>query len=163
MYTTNGLLPVMDFLPKHEFVRVSRQLPNAQVLMSGSIPLYGFRSAHLPGKPSGYRNLSSRWGPNFISIKVARNTLAVANAKRDSDLDFAQVLIRIARKLYAEDPLGVELERPTLFLDDRPLPFAFSLGACHAYPSSSGTSTSWPGSVSCPVPASGFQPSFLSS
>ena len=40
-------------------------------------------------------------------IKAACNTLAVANAKRDWRIyaDFIQVLLRIARKLYAEDPL----------------------------------------------------------
>jgi transposase len=62
-------------------------------------------------------------------IKVARNTLAVANAKRDWRIyaDFAQVLIRIARKLYAEDPLGVELEQTAYALDSSTIDLCLSL------------------------------------
>jgi hypothetical protein len=44
--------------------------------------------------------------------KVARSTLADANESRDWRIyaDFAQVLIGIARPLYAHDPMGVDLE-----------------------------------------------------
>ena len=44
--------------------------------------------------------------------KVARTTLADANESRDWGIfvDFAQVLIRIARPLYAADPIGVDLD-----------------------------------------------------
>jgi len=47
-----------------------------------------------------------------IGGNVARNTLANANATRDWRLycDFAQSLIAIARRLYAEEPLGIELK-----------------------------------------------------
>lgn len=43
----------------------------------------------------------------------ARNTLAVANEKRDWRIyaDFAQVLIAEARRLYAGEPLDVELQQ----------------------------------------------------
>ena len=43
---------------------------------------------------------------------VARNTLANANGMRDWRIycDFAQSLIGIARRLYAEEPLGIELK-----------------------------------------------------
>jgi hypothetical protein len=43
--------------------------------------------------------------------KVARSTLADANESRDWRIyaDFAQVLIAIARPLYARDPIGVDL------------------------------------------------------
>ena len=45
--------------------------------------------------------------------KVARSTLADANESRDWRIyaDFAQVLIRIARPLYAHDPIGVDLDQ----------------------------------------------------
>ena len=45
--------------------------------------------------------------------KVARSTLADANESRDWRIyaDFAQVLIRIARPLYARDPIGVDLDQ----------------------------------------------------
>src|SRR6266700_3417373 len=44
--------------------------------------------------------------------KVARSTLADANESRDwrTFADFAQVLIAIARPLYAHDPIGVDLD-----------------------------------------------------
>jgi len=50
---------------------------------------------------------------------VARNTLANANAVRDWRIyrDFAQSLIGIARRLYAEEPLGVELKETVYALD----------------------------------------------
>jgi hypothetical protein len=44
---------------------------------------------------------------------VARSTLADANENRDWRIfaDFAQALIRIARPLYAHDPIGIELDQ----------------------------------------------------
>ena len=54
-----------------------------------------------------------------IRSPVARNTLANANAVRDWRVyaDLAQVLIAIARRLYAEEPLGVELKETVYALD----------------------------------------------
>ena len=51
--------------------------------------------------------------------KVARNTLANANAVRDWRIyaDFAQSLISIARKLYAEESFGVDLSNTVYALD----------------------------------------------
>ena len=51
--------------------------------------------------------------------KVARNTLANANSVRDWRIyaDFAQSLISIARKLYAEEPFGVDLSNTVYALD----------------------------------------------
>lgn len=50
---------------------------------------------------------------------VARNTLANANSVRDWRIhaDFAQSLIGIARKLYAEEPFGVDLSNTVYALD----------------------------------------------
>jgi Domain of unknown function (DUF4372)/Transposase DDE domain len=54
----------------------------------------------------------------FRSV-VARNTLANANRVRDWRIyaDFAQALIQIARRLYADDALGLELEQTVYALD----------------------------------------------
>ena len=51
--------------------------------------------------------------------KVARNTLANANSVRDWRIyaDFAQSLISIARKLYAEESFGVDLSNTVYALD----------------------------------------------
>ena len=45
--------------------------------------------------------------------RVARTNLADANEAHDWRIfaDFAQVLIRIARPLYAQDPIGVDLDQ----------------------------------------------------
>ena len=50
---------------------------------------------------------------------VARNTLANANAVRDWRIyaDFAQSLISIARRLYANDPFGIDLADTVYALD----------------------------------------------
>ena len=50
---------------------------------------------------------------------VARNTLANANQQRDWRIyaEFAQELIRIARPLYADEPLGLELDNTVFALD----------------------------------------------
>src|ERR1700680_1582931 len=51
--------------------------------------------------------------------RVARSTLADANDSHDWRIyaDFAQVLIRLARPLYASDPIGVELDQSLYALD----------------------------------------------
>lgn len=54
-----------------------------------------------------------------IRSAVARNTLANANAVRDWRIyaDFAQSLIGIARRLYAQEPFGVDLQETVYALD----------------------------------------------
>ena len=68
-----------------------------------------------------------------IRGNVARNTLANANATRDWRIycDFAQRLIGIARRLYAEEPLGIELKDNglrTRLNHNRPVSFGVFLG-----------------------------------
>ena len=54
-----------------------------------------------------------------IRSKVARNTLANANATRDWRIycDFAQSLIAMARRLYVNEPFGVDLQDTVYALD----------------------------------------------
>jgi len=61
--------------------------------------------------------------------RVARTTLADANESRDWRIyaDFAQVLIRIARPLYAHDPIGVELDQSLYALDSTTIDLCLSL------------------------------------
>jgi Domain of unknown function (DUF4372)/Transposase DDE domain len=61
--------------------------------------------------------------------KVARSTLADANESRDWRIyaDFAQVLIAIARPLYACDPIGVELDQSLYALDSTTIDLCLSL------------------------------------
>lgn len=61
--------------------------------------------------------------------KVSRSTLADANESRNWRIyaDFAQVLIAIARPLYAGDPVGVDLEGSLYALDSTTIDLCLSL------------------------------------
>lgn len=61
--------------------------------------------------------------------KVSRNTLANANQVRDWRIycDFAHVLIRIARALYAREDFGVELDHMVYALDSTTIDLCLSL------------------------------------
>ena len=60
---------------------------------------------------------------------VSRSTLAAANENRDWRIfaDFAQVLIGVARPLYAHDPMGVDLEQSLYALDSTTIDLCLSL------------------------------------
>jgi Domain of unknown function (DUF4372)/Transposase DDE domain len=60
---------------------------------------------------------------------VARATLADANESRDWRVfaDFAQILIGIARPLYARDPIGVDLDHSLYALDSTTIDLCLSL------------------------------------
>jgi len=61
--------------------------------------------------------------------KVARSTLADANESRDWRIyaDFAQVLIGIARPLYLQDPIGVDLDQTLYALDSTTIDLCLAL------------------------------------
>src|SRR3989441_3600956 len=61
--------------------------------------------------------------------KVSRSTLADANETHDWRIyaDFAQVLIGIARPLYAHDPIGVDLAQSLYALDSTTIDLCLSL------------------------------------
>jgi len=64
-----------------------------------------------------------------IRGNVSRSTLADANEKRDWHIyaDFAHVLIRTARHLYADEDFGLELEQTTYILDSTTIDLCLSL------------------------------------
>jgi len=64
-----------------------------------------------------------------IRSKISRNTLAHANQTRDWRIyaDFAQILIREARKLYANEDFGVQLEQTVYALDSTIIDLCLSL------------------------------------
>jgi hypothetical protein len=64
-----------------------------------------------------------------IRSTVARNTLANANAVRDWRIyaDFAQSLIGIARRLYAQEPFGVDLQETVYALDTTTIDLCLSV------------------------------------
>jgi hypothetical protein len=61
--------------------------------------------------------------------RVSRSTLADANESRDWRIyaDFAQMLIGIARPLYAHDPIGVDLDQGLYALDSTTIDLCLSL------------------------------------
>jgi hypothetical protein len=64
-----------------------------------------------------------------IRSQISRSTLADANENRDWRIyaDFAQVLISIARKLYADDDFGIELDETVYALDASTIDLCLSL------------------------------------
>ena len=64
-----------------------------------------------------------------IRSRVSRSTLAEANENRDWRIyaDFAQVLIAIARDLYADDDFGIELQNDVYALDSSTIDLCLSL------------------------------------
>ena len=64
-----------------------------------------------------------------IRSTVARNTLANANAVRDWRIyaDFAQSLIGIARRLYVDEPFGVDLKNTVYALDTTTIDLCLSV------------------------------------
>ena len=64
-----------------------------------------------------------------IRSTVARNTLANANAVRDWRIyaEFAQRLISMARKLYADEPIGVQIAETIYALDSTTIDLCLSL------------------------------------
>ncbi len=64
-----------------------------------------------------------------IRAAVSRNTLANANATRDWRIyaDFAQSLIGIARKLYADEPFGIDLKESVYALDTTTIDLCLSV------------------------------------
>ncbi len=61
--------------------------------------------------------------------RVSRSTLADANDAHDWRIyaDFAQVLIRMARPLYASDPIGVDLDQSLYALDSTTIDLCLTL------------------------------------
>jgi hypothetical protein len=75
------------------------------------------------------RSMGSKLYHLGFRSKVARSTLADANEVRDWRIfaGFAQVLIRIARPLYAHDPVGVDLDQSLYALDSTTIDLCLSL------------------------------------
>ncbi len=75
------------------------------------------------------RSMSGKLYHMGFRSRVARSTLADANESHDWRIyaDFAQVLIGIARPLYAHDPIGVDLDQSLYALDSTTIDLCLSL------------------------------------
>ena len=118
---------LISFLPDREFRRCvarydgnrgSRSFSCWDQFLSMSFAQLTYRES-LRDIEACLRSLGAKLYHMGLRGKVARSTLANANESRDWRIyaDFARVLIRIARPLYARDPIGVDLEQSLYALD----------------------------------------------
>ena len=127
---------LIEHLPHKEFhkcVARYRGELRKELLLLGSVSGDGF--AQLTYRES-LRDIETCLGAvggklyhiGFRSI-VARSTLADANESRDWRIyaDFAQTLIATARRLYARDPMGVDLDQSLYALDSTTIDLCLAL------------------------------------
>ena len=128
---------LMDLLPKHEFDKCVRMYRgNHHVKTFSCFDQYlcmafaqiTYRQS-LRDIETCLRAMQPKLYHCGIRGRVSRNTLAKANENRDWRIyaDFAQILIDIARKLYAEEDFGVELQQTAYALDSTTIDLCLSL------------------------------------
>src|SRR5437660_5505494 len=128
---------LMDHLPRYEFQKcVDRYHGEYQQksfscwdqLLAMAFAQFTYRES-LRDIEACLRSMSGKLYHMGFRGKVARSTLADANENRDWRIfaDFAQVLIGIARPLYAQDPIGVELDHSVYALDSTTIDLCLSL------------------------------------
>ena len=128
---------IMDFLPLHEFRKcVKRYRGNYKVQSFSCLDQFLCMAfAQLTYRESlrdieaCLRSMENRLYHMGIRGNVSRSTLADANDSRDWRIyaDFAQVLIHQARKLYADEDFGVELDETVYALDSTTIDLCLSL------------------------------------
>lgn len=128
---------LMDLLPRHEFRKsVARYRGEHKVLSFSCLDQFlSLAFAQLTYRES-LRDIEAclrAMQPKLYHMgfrgRVARNSLAHANEHRDWRIyaDLAQVLIRQARPLYAEEDFGVELEQTAYAFDSTTIDLCLSL------------------------------------
>jgi len=127
----------MDFLPAYEFQKcVSRYRGDHKVqnfscrdqFLSMAFAQLTYRQS-LRDIETCLQSIGSKLYHMGFRSKVARSTLADANESRDWRIyaDFAQVLIAIARPLYASDQIDVDLDQSLYALDSTTIDLCLSL------------------------------------
>jgi hypothetical protein len=128
---------LMDFLPVYEFNRCVQRYHGHYKMKSFSCwdQFLCIAFAQLTYRESlrdieaCLRSAQRKLYHMGIRGKVSRNTLAHANQVRDWRIyaDFAQTLIARARRLYANDSFGVELNQTAYALDSTTIDLCLSL------------------------------------
>ena len=126
-----------DFLPLHEFRKCVRRYGGDRRVRCFSCldQFLAMAFAQLTWRESlrdievCLRAVQSKLYHMGVRGGIARNTLAKANEQRDWRIyaDFAHVLIRRARLLYADEDLGVELDQTAYALDATIIDLCLSL------------------------------------
>lgn len=128
---------LMDFLPKNDFNKcVQRYHGNYRVRKFSCYDQYlCLAFAQLTYRESlrdietCLRAMQPKLYHSGMRCRVARGTLAIANEKRDWRIyaDFANVLINIARKLYANDDFAVAIKQTAYAFDSTTIDLCLSL------------------------------------
>jgi len=128
---------IMEHLPVYEFQKcVARYRGDSHLRSFSCLDQYLAMSfAQLTYRESlrdieaCLRSVGSKLYHMGLRGKVSRTTLADANESHDWRIfaDFAQVLIAIARPLYAGDPIGVDLDATLYALDSTTIELCLSL------------------------------------
>ena len=128
---------VMEFIPWTSFSRIvqrysgnagARTLSCAEQFRAMAFAQLTWRESLRDVQASLSANATKLYAMGFRST-VKRSTLADANELRDWRIwsDLAALLIRRARKLYANEPLGVELDNTVYALDSTTIDLCLSL------------------------------------
>ena len=128
---------LMEFVPWTSFARIVhrysgnagvRTLSCAEQFRAMAFAQLTWRESLRDIEASLSANATKLYAMGFRST-VRRSTLADANEVRDWHIwsDLAALLIRRARKLYANDPLGVELDNTVYALDSSTIDLCLSL------------------------------------
>ena len=128
---------VMDFLPRHEFNACVRRYRGDYRARGFSCrdQFLAMAFAQLTDRESlrDIETCLNAFQPKLYHAgfrgKVSKSTLADANKRRDWRIyaDFAQVLIRRARALYARDDFGVALKQAAYALDSTTIDLCLAL------------------------------------
>jgi hypothetical protein len=128
---------LLDYLPAYEFQKCVNRYQGEYKLRNFSCrdQFLSMAFAQLTYRESlrdietCLRAIGSKLYHMGFKSTIARSTLADANESRDWRIyaDFAQVLIAIARPLYAHDPIGVELHQSLYALDSTTIDLCLSL------------------------------------
>ncbi len=128
---------IMDYLPLHEFRKCVKRYRGHYKVQSFSCldQFLCMAFAQLTYRESlrdieaCLRSMENKLYHMGIRGNVSRSTLADANDSRDWRIyaDFAQVLIHQARKLYADEDFGVELDETVYALDSTTIDLCLSL------------------------------------
>jgi hypothetical protein len=128
---------IMEFLPQYEFQKcVNRYRGNHKVKSFSCLDQFlcmafaqlTYRES-LRDIESCLRSMKNKTYHMGIRSQISRPTLARANKNRDWRIyaDFAQILISKARKLYANDSFGLDLNETVYALDSSTIDLCLSL------------------------------------
>jgi hypothetical protein len=128
---------IMQHLPEYEFQKcVARYRGDSHLrgfscldqYLAMSFAQFTYRES-LRDIEACLRSVASKLYHMGLRGKVSRATLADANESHDWRIfaDFAQVLIAIARPLYAHDPIGIDLDQSLYALDSTTIDLCLSL------------------------------------